>query len=103
MNMTRAVDTSIQAVSPVSIFGTSTSVLPVDGPVDGSPEDATVCTGSRFRYRFAVVSAGLIPAGCEECVFRGDGWRSFPERPVTFRERGGQLEAGAGAGGKNSY
>src|SRR6266511_6237727 len=63
MNMTRAVDASIQAVSPVSIFGTS--YLPFDR---GRPDrrrvrGPTVCTGWRFRARFGIVSTGLIPTG----------------------------------------
>src|SRR5438477_1321811 len=58
MNMTRAADASIQAVSPVSMCGTSASFRATVGAAI-----PVVCTGTRFRPRFAAVSARLIPRG----------------------------------------
>ncbi len=53
MNMTRAAEASIHAVSPLSILGTGTSSF---GVVATGPES---CRRPRFPDRFAVVSGEL--------------------------------------------
>src|SRR5438067_12948342 len=64
MNMTRAAEASIQAVSPVSILGTNASFL-------GQPGAAVpdVCRGRRLRARFTPVSWALTlrPQGSVPC------------------------------------